>query len=93
MASLFHKAVGRVRIYEQHTGEYRSLNKVMDLDLNFQQYHQVGVTSPRTLGLLPSSQPVSKIVIGDRDGAITAFGVKRGNLYCAPVYTYTVYLQ
>ncbi|XP_014451711.1 Bardet-Biedl syndrome 7 protein isoform X2 [Alligator mississippiensis] len=43
-------------------------------------YVQVGVTSQKTMRLLPASgrRATQKVVIGDHDGVITCFGIKKG---------------
>ncbi|XP_045146150.1 Bardet-Biedl syndrome 7 protein [Echinops telfairi] len=52
----------------------------MDLILNRADYLQVGVTSQKTMKLLPSSKhrATQKVVIGDQDGVVMCFGVKKG---------------
>nr|XP_020637125.1 Bardet-Biedl syndrome 7 protein isoform X1 [Pogona vitticeps] len=52
----------------------------MDLSLNRVDYLQVGVTSQKTMKLLPTSgrKATQKVVIGDHDGVITCFGIKKG---------------
>ncbi|XP_003221848.2 Bardet-Biedl syndrome 7 protein [Anolis carolinensis] len=52
----------------------------MDLNLNRVDYLQVGVTSQKTMRLLPASgrKATQKVVIGDHDGVITCFGIKKG---------------
>ncbi|XP_067324774.1 Bardet-Biedl syndrome 7 protein isoform X1 [Anolis sagrei] len=52
----------------------------MDLCLNRVDYLQVGVTSQKTMRLLPASgrKATQKVVIGDHDGVVTCFGIKKG---------------
>ncbi|XP_044875338.1 Bardet-Biedl syndrome 7 protein isoform X1 [Mauremys mutica] len=52
----------------------------MELQLARVDYLQVGVTSQKTMKLLPASRrrATQKIVIGDHDGVVTCFGIKKG---------------
>nr|KAF6400421.1 Bardet-Biedl syndrome 7 [Rousettus aegyptiacus] len=52
----------------------------MDLNLNRADYLQVGVTSQKTMKLLPASRhrATQKVVLGDHDGVVTCFGMKKG---------------
>ncbi|XP_042326280.1 Bardet-Biedl syndrome 7 protein [Sceloporus undulatus] len=52
----------------------------MDLSLNRVDYLQGGVTSQKTMKLLPASgrKASQKVVIGDLDGVITCFGIRKG---------------
>ncbi|XP_008266138.2 BBSome complex member BBS7 isoform X2 [Oryctolagus cuniculus] len=52
----------------------------MDLVLNRADYVQVGVTSQKTMKLLPASRhrATQKVVIGDNDGVVMCFGMKKG---------------
>ncbi|XP_054846504.1 Bardet-Biedl syndrome 7 protein isoform X2 [Eublepharis macularius] len=52
----------------------------MDLSLTRVDYLQVGVTSQKTMKLLPASgrKATQKVVIGDQDGVVTCFGIKKG---------------
>lgn len=52
----------------------------MDLNLNRADYLQVGVTSQKTMKLLPASRhrTTQKVVIGDHDGVVMCFGMKKG---------------
>ncbi|XP_078261730.1 BBSome complex member BBS7 isoform X4 [Rhinoraja longicauda] len=52
----------------------------MELNLNRVDYLQVGVTSQKTMKLLPASgrRTTQKVVIGDQDGVVTCFGIKKG---------------
>ncbi|XP_030047637.1 BBSome complex member BBS7 [Microcaecilia unicolor] len=52
----------------------------MELNLNRVDYIQVGVTSPKTMRLLPASgrRATQKVVIGDHNGVVTCFGIKKG---------------
>uniref|UniRef100_A0A8D2D682 Bardet-Biedl syndrome 7 protein homolog n=1 Tax=Sciurus vulgaris TaxID=55149 RepID=A0A8D2D682_SCIVU len=52
----------------------------MDLVLNRADYSQVGVTSQKTMKLLPASRhrAAQKVVIGDHDGVVMCFGMKKG---------------
>ncbi|KAJ7326996.1 hypothetical protein JRQ81_016755 [Phrynocephalus forsythii] len=58
----------------------------MELSLNRVDYLQVGVTSQKTMKLLPASgrKATQKVVIGDHDGVITCFGIKKGE--AVPVF-------
>ncbi|KAF6092451.1 Bardet-Biedl syndrome 7 [Phyllostomus discolor] len=52
----------------------------MDLHLHRADYLQVGVTSQKTMKLLPAARPraTQKVVIGDHDGVVLCFGMKKG---------------
>ncbi|XP_047271846.1 BBSome complex member BBS7 isoform X6 [Homo sapiens] len=52
----------------------------MDLILNRMDYLQVGVTSQKTMKLIPASRhrATQKVVIGDHDGVVMCFGMKKG---------------
>ncbi|KAL8206988.1 UNVERIFIED_CONTAM: Bardet-Biedl syndrome 7 protein, partial [Gekko kuhli] len=52
----------------------------MELSLTRVDYLQVGVTSQKTMKLLPTSgrKAMQKVVIGDQDGVVTCFGIKKG---------------
>ncbi|MEE6461648.1 hypothetical protein FKM82_001357 [Ascaphus truei] len=52
----------------------------MELQLNRVDYLQVGVTSQKTMRLLPASgrRATQKVVVGDQDGVVTCFGIKKG---------------
>ncbi|XP_060102819.1 Bardet-Biedl syndrome 7 protein [Heteronotia binoei] len=52
----------------------------MELNLSRVDYLQVGVTSQKTMKLLPTSgrKATQKVVIGDQDGVVTCFGMKKG---------------
>ncbi|XP_077156527.1 BBSome complex member BBS7 [Paroedura picta] len=52
----------------------------MELNLSRVDYLQVGVTSQKTMKLLPTSgrKAMQKVVIGDQDGVVTCFGIKKG---------------
>ncbi|KAK8403217.1 hypothetical protein O3P69_000389 [Scylla paramamosain] len=54
----------------------------MELNLTRVDYMQVGLTSPRCLRVLPSGTPKGqqKVVIGDHDGTIQLFTMKRGEV-------------
>ncbi|XP_069781264.1 Bardet-Biedl syndrome 7 protein isoform X2 [Narcine bancroftii] len=58
----------------------------MELNLNRVDYLQVGVTSQKTMRLLPATgrRATQKVVIGDQDGVITCFGIKKGE--AVPVF-------
>lgn len=58
----------------------------MELHLNRVDYLQVGVTSQKTMKLLPASgrRTTQKVVIGDQDGVVTCFGIKKGE--AVPVF-------
>ncbi|XP_015717394.1 Bardet-Biedl syndrome 7 protein [Coturnix japonica] len=52
----------------------------MELSLSRVDYMQVGVTAQKTMRLLPASgrRATQKVVVGDQDGVITCFGIKKG---------------
>ncbi|XP_043917464.1 Bardet-Biedl syndrome 7 protein [Protopterus annectens] len=52
----------------------------MELSLNRIDYVQVGVTSQKTMRLLPSygRRATQKVAIADQDGVLTCFGIKKG---------------
>ncbi|XP_072192024.1 BBSome complex member BBS7 isoform X1 [Excalfactoria chinensis] len=52
----------------------------MELSLTRVDYLQVGVTAQKTMRLLPASgrRATQKVVVGDQDGVITCFGIKKG---------------
>uniref|UniRef100_A0A8D0Z2V9 Bardet-Biedl syndrome 7 protein homolog n=1 Tax=Sus scrofa TaxID=9823 RepID=A0A8D0Z2V9_PIG len=54
----------------------------MDLNLNRMDYLQVGVTSQKTMKLLPASgnRATQKVVVGDHDGIVMCFGMKKGEV-------------
>ncbi|CAI9589701.1 unnamed protein product [Staurois parvus] len=58
----------------------------MDLQLNRVDYLQVGVTSQKTMRLLPASgrRATQKVVVGDQDGVVTCFGIKKSE--AVPVF-------
>uniref|UniRef100_A0A8C5LHY1 Bardet-Biedl syndrome 7 n=1 Tax=Leptobrachium leishanense TaxID=445787 RepID=A0A8C5LHY1_9ANUR len=58
----------------------------MELQLNRADYLQVGVTSQKTMKLLPASgrRATQKVVIGDQDGIVTCFGIKKSE--AVPVF-------
>ncbi|XP_072112204.1 Bardet-Biedl syndrome 7 protein isoform X2 [Mobula birostris] len=58
----------------------------MEVNLNRVDYLQVGVTSQKTMRLLPASgrRTTQKVVIGDQDGVVTCFGIKKGE--AVPVF-------
>ncbi|GCB66885.1 hypothetical protein scyTo_0013629 [Scyliorhinus torazame] len=58
----------------------------MELNLNRVDYLQVGVTSQKTMRLLPASgrRAIQKVVIADHDGVVTCFGIKKGE--AVPVF-------
>lgn len=58
----------------------------MELQLNRADYLQVGVTSQKTMKLLPASgrRSTQKVVIGDQDGIVTCFGIKKNE--AVPVF-------
>ncbi|XP_053317390.1 Bardet-Biedl syndrome 7 protein [Spea bombifrons] len=58
----------------------------MELQLNRADYLQVGVTSQKTMKLLPASgrRATQKVVVGDQDGIITCFGIKKNE--AVPVF-------
>ncbi|XP_006007349.1 Bardet-Biedl syndrome 7 protein [Latimeria chalumnae] len=58
----------------------------MEINLNRVDYLQVGVTSQKTMKLLPASgrRATQKVAIADHDGVLTCFGIKRGE--AVPVF-------
>ncbi|XP_070273011.1 BBSome complex member BBS7 [Myotis yumanensis] len=52
----------------------------MDLHLHRADYVQVGVTSQKTMKLLPATRgsATQKVVIGDHEGVVLCFGMKKG---------------
>ncbi|XP_023646681.1 Bardet-Biedl syndrome 7 protein isoform X1 [Paramormyrops kingsleyae] len=52
----------------------------MELNLNRVDYLQVGVTSQKTMKLLPTAgrKATQKVAVADHDGVITCFGMKKG---------------
>ncbi|XP_059121224.1 Bardet-Biedl syndrome 7 protein isoform X3 [Peromyscus eremicus] len=58
----------------------------MDLTLSRTDYLQVGVTSQKTMKLLPASRQrtIQKAVVGDQDGVVMCFGMKKGEV--VPVF-------
>ncbi|XP_042887842.1 Bardet-Biedl syndrome 7 protein homolog isoform X1 [Penaeus japonicus] len=56
--------------------------KAMELNLTRVDYLQVGLTSARCLCVLPSTSPKSqqKVVVGDHDGLMQLFNMKRGEV-------------
>ncbi|KAI1883698.1 hypothetical protein AGOR_G00234230 [Albula goreensis] len=58
----------------------------MELNLNRVDYMQVGVTSQKTMRLLPAigRKATQKVAVADQDGVITCFGMKKGE--AVPVF-------
>ncbi|XP_042652742.1 Bardet-Biedl syndrome 7 protein [Tyto alba] len=58
----------------------------MELSLARVDYLQVAVTAQKTMRLLPASgrKATQKVVVGDQDGVITCFGIKKGE--AVPVF-------
>ncbi|KAM6953513.1 BBSome complex member BBS7 [Aplochiton taeniatus] len=58
----------------------------MEINLNRVDYLQVGVTSQKTMRLLPAlgRKATQKVAIADHDGVITCFGMKKGE--AVPVF-------
>ncbi|XP_030643563.1 BBSome complex member BBS7 [Chanos chanos] len=58
----------------------------MDLNLNHVDYLQVGVTSQKTMKLLPAigRKATQKVAVADHDGVVTCFGMKKGE--AVPVF-------
>ncbi|XP_072898957.1 Bardet-Biedl syndrome 7 protein isoform X3 [Hemitrygon akajei] len=58
----------------------------MEVNFNRVDYLQVGVTSQKSMRLLPASgrRTTQKVVIGDQDGVVTCFGIKKGE--AVPVF-------
>lgn len=58
----------------------------MELNLNHVDYIQVGVTSQKTMKLLPTvgRKATQKVAVADHDGVVTCFGMKKGE--AVPVF-------
>ncbi|XP_026855175.1 Bardet-Biedl syndrome 7 protein [Electrophorus electricus] len=58
----------------------------MDLNLNHIDYLQVGVTSQKTMKLLPAvgRKATQKVAVADHDGVVNCFGMKKGE--AVPVF-------
>ncbi|XP_036407572.1 Bardet-Biedl syndrome 7 protein [Megalops cyprinoides] len=58
----------------------------MELNLNRVDYLQVGVTSQKTMRLLPAigRKATQKVAVADQDGVVTCFGMKKGE--AVPVF-------
>ncbi|KAJ8262423.1 hypothetical protein GJAV_G00166310 [Gymnothorax javanicus] len=58
----------------------------MELNLNRVDYLQVGVTSQKTMRLLPAvgRRATQKVAVADQDGVLTCFGMKKGE--AVPVF-------
>ncbi|KAM9470198.1 BBSome complex member BBS7 [Clarias gariepinus] len=58
----------------------------MELNLKHVDYLQVGVTSPKTMKLLPvvGRKGTQKVAVADHEGVVNCFGMKRGEV--APVF-------
>lgn len=58
----------------------------MELNLKHVDYLQVGVTSPKTMKLLPAvgRKATQKVAVADHDGVINCFGMKKGE--AVPVF-------
>ncbi|XP_063046463.1 Bardet-Biedl syndrome 7 protein [Engraulis encrasicolus] len=58
----------------------------MELNLNHVDYIQVGVTSQKTMKLLPAvgRKATQKVAVADHDGILTCFGMKKGE--AVPVF-------
>ncbi|CAE1234858.1 unnamed protein product [Acanthosepion pharaonis] len=52
----------------------------MDLNLTRIDYTQVGLTSPKTMELLPLAGKTQKIAIADNDGVVQCFSMKKGEV-------------
>ncbi|XP_078457100.1 BBSome complex member BBS7 isoform X1 [Lampetra fluviatilis] len=59
---------------------------MMELNLSRVDYLQVGVTSQKTMKLLPPSgrRAMQKVAVGDQTGVLTCFGIKKGEV--VPVF-------
>ncbi|KAK6172249.1 hypothetical protein SNE40_015952 [Patella caerulea] len=51
---------------------------MMQLNLTRVDYLQVGITSPKSMRLLPTTGKVQRIAVGDNNGLLQCFGVKKG---------------
>lgn len=58
----------------------------MEINLNHVDYMQVGVTSQKTMRLLPAigRKATQKVAVADHDGVLTCFGMKKGE--AVPVF-------
>ncbi|KAL2077636.1 hypothetical protein ACEWY4_027140 [Coilia grayii] len=58
----------------------------MEINLNHVDYMQVGVTSQKTMKLLPAigRRATQKVAVADHDGVLTCFGMKKGE--AVPVF-------
>ncbi|XP_046582061.1 Bardet-Biedl syndrome 7 protein homolog isoform X2 [Haliotis rubra] len=53
---------------------------MMELNLTRVDYQQVGITSPKTMRLLPMSGKTQKIAVADQQGVLQCFGMKKGEI-------------
>ncbi|XP_059178625.1 Bardet-Biedl syndrome 7 protein homolog isoform X3 [Physella acuta] len=53
---------------------------MMELNLNRVDYLQVGITGPKTMQVLPMTSKTQKVVVGDCDGALRCFGLRKGQV-------------
>ncbi|BFZ14686.1 hypothetical protein BsWGS_17726 [Bradybaena similaris] len=53
---------------------------MMELNLTRVDYLQAGITSPKTLQVLPLTSKTQKIVVGDNDGMLHCFGLRKGQV-------------
>ncbi|XP_060601022.1 Bardet-Biedl syndrome 7 protein homolog isoform X2 [Ruditapes philippinarum] len=53
---------------------------MMEINLTRVDYTQVGVTSPKSLSLLPVSGKTQKIAVADHKGVLQVFGLKKGEV-------------
>ncbi|CAL1531525.1 unnamed protein product [Lymnaea stagnalis] len=53
---------------------------MMELDLTRVDYLQVGTTCPKTMQVLPLTNKTQKIVVGDNDGTLHCFGLRKGQV-------------
>ncbi|XP_013079429.2 Bardet-Biedl syndrome 7 protein homolog isoform X1 [Biomphalaria glabrata] len=53
---------------------------MMQLDLTRVDYLQVGITCQKTMQVLPLTSKTQKIVVGDNDGQLQCFGLRKGQV-------------
>ncbi|XP_046325809.1 Bardet-Biedl syndrome 7 protein homolog isoform X2 [Haliotis rufescens] len=53
---------------------------MMELNLTRVDYQQVGITSPKTMRLLPASGKTQRIAVADHQGVLQCFGMKKGEV-------------
>ncbi|XP_012936573.1 Bardet-Biedl syndrome 7 protein homolog [Aplysia californica] len=53
---------------------------MMELDLTRVDYLQAGITCPKSMQVLPIAGKTQKIAVGDSDGVVQCFGVRKGEV-------------